>query len=78
MVRRIPWQHVCKFLAGAFFGTSGILFYLWLYRIPMPIFSTGLVQTPELAGFRSIVHTFLFLTFFYLGFIRKWRGRSTY
>jgi hypothetical protein len=50
----------------------------WLYRIPMPIFSTGLVQTPELAGFRSIVHTFLFLTFFYLGFIRKWRGRSTY
>jgi len=74
--RRIPRQDVCKFLAGAFFETSGILFYLWLYRIPMPIFSTGFIQTPELAGFRSIVNTVLFLTFFYLGFIRKWKSRS--
>ena len=74
--RRVPWQDVCKFLAGAFFETSGILFYLWLYRIPMQIFSTGFIQTPELAGFRSIVNTVLFLTFFYLGFIRKWKGRS--
>ena len=77
MFRRIPWQDVCKFLAGAFFETSGILFYLWLYRIPMPIFGTGFVQTPELAGFRAIVHTVLFFTFFYLGFMRKWQGRST-
>jgi hypothetical protein len=26
--RRIPWQDVCKFLAGAFFVNAGILFYL--------------------------------------------------
>jgi hypothetical protein len=26
--RRIPWQDVCKFLAGAFFVSAGILFYL--------------------------------------------------
>ena len=56
---------------GSFFETSGILFYLWLYRIPMPIFSTGFIQTPEIAGFRSIVNTVLFFTFFYLGFIRS-------
>ena len=77
MFSKIPWQDVCKFLAGAFFETSGILFYLWLYRIPMPIFGTGFIQTPELAGFRAIVHTVLFFTFFYLGFIRKWKGHST-
>ena len=77
MFSKIPWQDVCKFLAGAFFETSGMLFYLWLYRIPMPIFSTGFVQTPELAGFRAIVNTVLFCTFFYLGFMRKWQGHAT-
>jgi hypothetical protein len=25
--RKIPWQDLCKFLAGAFFVNSGILFY---------------------------------------------------
>jgi len=77
MFSKIPWQDMCKFLAGAFFETSGILFYLWLYRIPMPIFGTRFVQTPELAGFRALVHTVLFCTCFYLGFMRKWQGRST-
>ena len=77
MFSKIPWQDVCKFLAGAFFEISGILFYLWLYRIPMPIFGTGFIQTPELAGFRTLVHTVLFCTCFYLGFMRKWQGRST-
>jgi len=32
--------------------------------------------TPEVSGVRSIVHVVLFLTFFYLGFIRKWKSRS--
>jgi len=76
MFSRIPWPDVCKFLAGAFFETSGMLFYLWLYHIPMPIFGTGFVQTPALAGFRAIVHTVLFCTFFYLGFMRKWQGHA--
>jgi hypothetical protein len=30
MFRRIPWQDLCKFLAGAFFVNAGILFYLYL------------------------------------------------
>jgi hypothetical protein len=71
---RIPWQDVCKFLAGAFFVNAGILFYLYLVRVSVPILGTSIVQTPEISGARSIVHAVLFLTFFYLGFIRKWKG----
>jgi len=76
MFSRIPWQDVCKFLAGAFFVNAGVLFYLYVYRVSVPIFSTGFIETPELSGLRSIVHTVLFVLFFYLGFIRKWKNRS--
>ncbi|HYA62389.1 MAG TPA: hypothetical protein VED66_04255 [Candidatus Sulfotelmatobacter sp.] len=76
MFRRVPWQDVCKFLAGAFFESAGILFYLYLYRVSVPIFSTGFTETPEISGARSIVHAILFLLFFYLGFIRKWKSHS--
>jgi hypothetical protein len=65
---------MCKFLAGAFFVNAGILFYLYLVRVSVPILGTSIVQTPEISGARSIVHTVLFVTFFYLGFIRKWKG----
>jgi hypothetical protein len=71
MFRRVPSQDVCKFLAGAFFVNAGILFYLYLYRVSIPIFSTGLTETPEISGARSIVHAILFWIFFYVGFIRK-------
>jgi hypothetical protein len=74
--RRIPWQDVCKFLAGAFFVNAGILFYLYLARVSVPILGTGFVETPEVSGVRSIVHAVLFSTFFYFGFIRKRKGRS--
>jgi hypothetical protein len=30
MFRAIPWQDVCKFVAGASFVNAGILFYLYL------------------------------------------------
>jgi hypothetical protein len=76
MFRRVPWQDVCKFLAGASFVKAGILFYLYLYRVSVPIFSTGLTETPEISGVRSIVLATLFLIFFYLGFIRKWKSHS--
>jgi hypothetical protein len=32
---------------------------------------TNFIETPEISGVRSIVDAALFLTFFYLGFIRK-------
>ena len=72
MLRKIPWQDVCKFLAGAFFVSAGVLFYLYLVRVSVPVLGTAFIVTPEVNGLRSIVHAVLFLTFFYLGFIRKW------
>ncbi len=74
--RRIPWQDVCKFLAGAFFVNAGILFYRCLARVSVPLLGTSIIQTPAVRGVRSIVHAVLFLTFFYLGFIRQWKGRN--
>lgn len=74
LFRRIPWQDVCKFLAGAFFVNSGVLFYLYLARVSVPLLGTSITQTPAVSGVRSIVHAVLFLVFFYLGFIRKWKS----
>ena len=73
MFKRIPWQAVCKFLAGAFFVNAGILFYLYPAGVSVPLLGTGFIETPEVSGLRSIIHAVLFLTFFYLGFIRKWK-----
>ena len=47
MFRRIPWQDVCKFLAGAFFVNAGILFYLYLARVSVPLMGTNSIETPE-------------------------------
>src|SRR5262249_61620880 len=68
---KIPWKEVCKFLAGAFFVSSGVLFYLYLTGVSVPFF--GYMIPPIVHGMRAIVHFLLFLTFFYLGFIRKER-----
>jgi hypothetical protein len=70
MFRKIPWQEVCKFLAGAFFVNAGVLFYLYLAGVSVPLLGTSFVETPEISGARSIVHGVLFVAFFYLGFIR--------
>ena len=76
MLRHVPWQDVCKFLAGAFFVNAGILFYLYLAGVSVPLLGTRFVETPEVSGLRSIAHTALFVGFFYLGFVRKWRSVS--
>ena len=60
-----------KFLAGAFFVSSGILFYLYLADISVPLLGTSFVETPQISGGRSIVHFILFLLCFYFGFVRK-------
>ena len=60
-----------KFLAGAFFVSSGILFYLYLADVSVPLLGTGFVETPRISGSRSIVHFILFLLCFYFGFVRK-------
>ena len=42
----------------------------------MPLLGTNFIETPEISGIRSIVHAALFLTFFYLSFIKKWKRHS--
>ena len=60
-----------KFLAGAFFVSSGILFYLYFADVSVPLLRTGFVEKPQISGGRSIIHFALFLLCFYFGFVRK-------
>ena len=65
-----------KFLAGAFFVSAGILFYLYLANVSVPLLDTNLVVTPEISGWRSIVHFILFGLCLYFGFIQKPKGKE--
>ncbi|MFZ3324588.1 MAG: hypothetical protein WA231_01275 [Methylocella sp.] len=67
-------RDVRKFLAGAFFVSSGILFYLYLADVSVPLLGTSFVETPQISGGRSIVHFILFFLCFYFGFVN---GRGT-
>jgi hypothetical protein len=64
-------RDVRKFLAGAFFVSAGIQFYLYLAKVSVPLLGTNLVVTPEISGWRSIVHFILFGLCLYFGFIQK-------
>ena len=67
----INWKDICKFLAGAFFVSAGILFYLYITKTPVPLIGTDFIVKPAINGLRSIVHAVLFCVCFYYGFIRK-------
>jgi uncharacterized protein (DUF486 family) len=67
----LNWKDVCKFLSGAFFVSTGVLFYLYLLGAPVPILGAQLAVTPGVNGIRALIHLILFLAFFYLGFVRK-------
>ena len=41
-----------KFLAGAFFVSAGIQFYLYLTNVSVPLLGTSLVFTPEIRKHR--------------------------
>jgi hypothetical protein len=58
-----------KFLAGAFFVSSGVLFYFYLADVSVPLLGTSFIETPQISGGRSIVHFILFLLCFYFGFV---------
>lgn len=60
-----------KFLAGAFFVSTGILFYLYLANVSVPLLGTSFVETPQISGVRSIVHFILFWLCIYSGFVRQ-------
>jgi hypothetical protein len=68
---RVRRAEVCKFLAGAFFVSAGVLFYLYLTNTRVPILETDFVVAPEGNGLRSVAHFVSFVICFYLGFIRK-------
>ena len=65
------YRNFRKFLAGAFFVSSGILFYLYLADVSVPLLGTSFVETPQISGVRSIVHFILFLLCIYSGFVRQ-------
>ena len=71
----IKYREVRKFLAGAFFVSSGILCYLWVTGTSLPIVlpyaGTVAVETPNISGQRAIVHFILFLLCLYFGFFSK-------
>ncbi|WP_395091061.1 hypothetical protein [Armatimonas sp.] len=74
MLKKLPWQDICKFLSGAFFVSAGVLVYLYRAQVSVPLLGTNFIATPELSGARSLVHTILFVTCFYLGFLRNRDG----
>ena len=56
-----------KFLAGAFFVSAGIHFYLYFAKVPVPLLGTDLVLTPKSAGgVASLFHLFLALPLLWL------------
>ena len=65
------WKEVCKFLSGAFFVSTGVLFYLYLAGSPVPVVGAHLAVTPTVNAVRAAIHAVLFVVFFYLGYIRK-------
>jgi hypothetical protein len=65
-----------KFLAGAFFVSAGIQFYLYLANVSVPLLGTDLVFTPEISGWRSIPHFVFFFLCLYFGFVAKPKARS--
>jgi len=71
----IKYREVRKFLAGAFFVSSGTCWYLWVTGVSLPIVlpfvGSVSVEAPEISGQRAVAHFVLFLLCFYFGFISK-------
>ena len=63
----VRFREYRKFLAGAFFVSSGMQFYFYLARIPIPLMWTNATQSPELSGVRGTIHFALFLICVYFG-----------
>ena len=67
------WWHpdARKFLAGAFFISSVMLFYHYLADVSVPLLGTDAVLTPQMNAIRGTVQFVLFLVCGYFGFIHK-------
>ena len=69
----LAWWHpdARKFLAGAFFMSSVILFYHYLANVSVPLLGTDAVLSPEINAVRAGIQLILFLLCGYFGFIRR-------
>jgi hypothetical protein len=65
------WRDVWRFLAGSFFVSAGILYYLAAMRVSVPILGTRYVETPRVSAMRGVAHSCFFAACLYFGFIRK-------
>jgi hypothetical protein len=65
------WRDVWRFLAGSFFVSAGVLYYLAVMGVSVPILGTRYVETPEVSRMRAIAHSCFFLACLYFGFIRS-------
>ena len=76
----IKYREVRKFLAGAFFVSSGMLWYLWVTGTSLPIVlpyaGTISVETPDISGQRAIVHFTLFVLCLHFGFFSKKKEKA--
>lgn len=60
-----------KFLAGAFFVSSGMLLYFYFAKMHVPLLGTNFVETPDISLGRGMIHFLLFLACLYYGFLKK-------
>jgi hypothetical protein len=69
----LAWWHTDarKFLAGAFFASSAILFYHYFADVSVPLLGTDAILTPQMNAVRAGVQFILFLLCGYFGFIHK-------
>jgi hypothetical protein len=71
----VRFREYRKFLAGAFFVSSGMQFYFYLAKISIPLMGTNATQSPGLSAIRGTIHFLLFLICVYFGWFFK-RNRS--
>jgi hypothetical protein len=68
----VRYREYRNFLAGAFFVSSGMQFYFYLAKIPIPLIWANATQSPQLSLVRGTIHFVLFLVCLYFGwFFRK-------
>jgi len=68
----VRYREYRKFLAGAFFVSSGMQFYFYFAKIPIPLIWTDAVQSPHLSAVRGTIHFALFLVCLFFGwFFRR-------
>jgi len=60
-------SEVIDSVAGAFFVSSGMQFYFYLAKIPIPLMWTTAVQSPEPSRVRGTIYFVLFLICLYFG-----------